>query len=167
VRWLEIEDEKKNAKDEDQWRELNGAQDWQQVRFCEEKRVLSGMVLVALATSMESLLKRLRDYKDGTHPPKGPYTGDSALKRRCDEYQKRFGIALQDHKAFRTIEEVVLARNAFVHNEGEPDDRYQAFGPRYVSPLGKITVEPAQLASTIDDFKGLGVWLTEELRKLK
>lgn len=91
----------------------------------DQQRALSTMALTMLASLVESFLDEARTRLDQTtFPAANNYPGRSKLLKRVSEFKERFQIDLEAIPGFEMVQEVVLARNSCVHQEGHPSDDY-------------------------------------------
>jgi hypothetical protein len=142
----------------------------------ERERLSGWLVLVYLVILLNSKLDRLKSFLDRSHPPKAKYTGKSWLEKMKNEYRARFGIDFQGHPQFPLIQEVVIARNAVVHNAGKPTREYLALPKRrFLEKITKVDFvnlkEQEVIVLSNRDFKEILMvldefmdWLVRELR---
>jgi hypothetical protein len=109
-------------------------------QIAKERERLSGwLALVYLVIILDLKLEKLKSLLDESRPPTGKYQGKSQLERTIDEYQKRFDIHLESHPNFPFIRELVLARNAVVHNAGKPTNDYLKLpNPHFLDKIEKV-----------------------------
>jgi hypothetical protein len=141
----------------------------------DRERLVGWLTLVDLVMLVELKLHTLKSYFDKSHPPnKGGYKGKSALSRLAVEYEKRFGIKLDDNQEFGLVKELVLARNAVMHNGGKPTNEYRT--GRFVGKFRSWKHRDKQdvIVFSNQDFKdSLGTlkqfmdWLVRELMVLR
>lgn len=91
----------------------------------DQRRALSTMALTMLASLLESFLDEARTRLDpAVFPAAKKYPGDGVLLKRVSEFKARFLIDLTTLPGFDVVQEVVLARNSCVHEEGHPSEDY-------------------------------------------
>ena len=103
----------------------------------DRERLCGWFVLIYLVMLLELKLEKLQSFLDKTHPPEASYSGKGWLVRTTNEYRLRFAIDLKNYVRFPLIREIVIARNAIVHNGGKPTSDYLELPNRRF--LGKMT----------------------------
>lgn len=110
--------------DEAEWQLQHDYSKLEKERAKERERVSGWLALVYLVSLLHFTLDKVKSVLDRTHPPDERYNGKSWLDRIINEYQKRFGLNLEDFREFALVRELVVARNAVEHNAGGPTTDY-------------------------------------------
>jgi hypothetical protein len=126
-----------------------------------QQRILTTMILAVTCRSIEELLRRCLTYFFKNDEIKESTAGSNIWT-----WKKKFaeiGVDLDDQQEFKTIQEMVEARNCCVHNNNAPDERYlQRFpNPQWHDDPDKISIRPdewkeltAKLSKWAEDLSG-------------
>lgn len=149
--------------------------DWEDERGRERERVLGGLAICYMVAMLEATLRRLKGYFDKSHPPAGNYLGKSLFMKTVAEYEARFKLDFTSAPVKLTdIEELVLARNCILHNEGVPDPQFRGKFPRsryidagHVDEEDRIRFSDELVRNAIAQSKLWVHWLTDELIRFR
>ena len=141
---------------------------WEEELHQDRVNSLGLFVLVYISSALERTLDGLKKPFDKSHPAPRQIQGDSKLLRRKDEYLKRFKIDFgKAPVSFVRIQEIVLARNAGVHNDirtyqGEIPD------PRFIDNVRrKFCASERDLQLAGSDAVRFVEWLGDQLKNLR
>jgi len=142
--------------------------DWLEYERAEQTDALAAMYLSLVASMLEGFLDRAKKPLDRVHPASSNYQGASKLAKRISEYRQRFGIELESLPQFATVREIILARNACVHNDSAPTEDYNAqTRRRYVDQRGKINLTPDQIEQSAAELAEFAEALTDQLCRVR
>jgi hypothetical protein len=135
--------------------------------FREQRAALATMALSLLAKSVTNHLRQTTRWLDKRFPPKSEVTGKSELDRLVSEYRSRFTIDLEKLTRFRTVREVVLARNSILHNDGQPTKDYlEQTEVRFLDEAKEINLTSETLGIAIYELKEFVSALGQAFREM-
>jgi hypothetical protein len=143
--------------------------DWEEELQRQRKQAAGALELDWLMYSVKDTLNRAKRYFKESRPPKPIYPGKSWIARIKSEYLHRFGIDLAKGPNFTRIEELILARNAGIHREGETLKEYLNLikEPRFVDEAEQFYVTKDTLLATIGESEKFIEWVISELKRLR
>jgi hypothetical protein len=130
-------------------------------------RALTTMTLTLIETQLHGFLKTngafLARY---LQRDKERYGAKAWFLRVIAEYEERYGIKLEGVPGFETCREVVLARNACVHEECRPTEDYmQQTARRFLGDDGLLVLNRETLIHATDNLKSFANALARATRK--
>jgi len=150
-------------------RDARGWAAYKQTMLDEQREVIGAALLNVLCLAMKDSLESMSRYFKASHPAEDKYPGKSWLDKKQAEFKGRFQIDFQDAKEFSRVRELVLARNASVHqNEGTLNEyREKVSEPRFLSDDGFLTFEKGPLVESFVDSNKFVEWVWCELDRIR
>jgi hypothetical protein len=151
---------------------LSSEKDWMEDIH---RQRLQSVGILALNLGMISLQGALgaKKYLDKTHPPTDKYAGKNWLLKEKDEYLKRFQIDFDKAPQFERVQELVLARNAGIHDADSPPTEYmeKVRKPLFIGSdaarIPTLEVKRDELIQILKETEAFIEWVVKEIKRVK
>ncbi len=155
------------AKDDDEQSVAHDLASYEEWRNKQRAQVLGAAGLHYLYSTLKSALKQSARYFDSSHPRSIiGYEGKSELDRLKEEFAQRFGINFEKSHLFSSIRELVLARNAGIHDEAFGEYITNVTRPRFCKG-GEFHVDRDGFTQILDETEKFFEWVVKEMLPLR
>lgn len=142
--------------------------DYQKHVLGQQKEVVGAALLNVVCSALRASLDSMSRYFAASHP-RGDYGGRGWLENRRAEFKSRFGIDFNASPTdFTRIRELILARNAGVHNAPGTLREYEKNipAPRFIANRSLVLREESLVAS-FEDANKFVQWVWGELKQIR